>query len=83
MDSFIRNEISGKSAQEMFEAIEKYFFDDNNQSFFLIVSDNNLKHLKNENNYSKIQVHGKLLSKDKYDEIALKFKFDSKEDNVL
>ncbi|WP_281203179.1 hypothetical protein [Cytobacillus kochii] len=75
MDSFIKNEITGETAKEMFKAIEKYFFDTNNQSFFSIVSEN-LKHLEREDSYKKIKVDGKLLSKDKYDEIALKFKFD-------
>ncbi|WP_139995536.1 hypothetical protein [Kurthia sp. Dielmo] len=76
MDSFIKNEITGETAREMFEAIEKYFFDTNNQSFFSIVSEN-LKHLEHEDNYNKIEIDGKLLSKDKYDDIALKIKFDS------
>lgn len=76
MDSFIKNEITGETAREMFEAIEKYFFDTNNQSFFSIVSEN-LKHLEYEDNYNKIEIDGKLLSKDKYDDIALKIKFDS------
>ncbi len=76
MDSFIKNEITGQTAKKMFKAIEKYFFDTNNQSFFSIVSEN-LKHLELVDSYNKIKVEGKLLAKDKYDEIALKFKFDS------
>ncbi|KQL43770.1 hypothetical protein AN962_05770 [Bacillus sp. FJAT-21955] len=75
MDSFIKNEITGETAKKMFEAIEKYFFD-TNQSFFSIVSEN-LKHLEFVDSYNKINVEGKLLVRDKYDEIALKFKFDS------
>ncbi|OXS57159.1 hypothetical protein B1B00_15880 [Bacillus sp. DSM 27956] len=75
MDSFIKNEITGETAREMFEAIEKYFFDINNQSFFSIVSEN-LKHLEGRDSYKKIEVDGKLLLKSKYDEISLEFKFE-------
>ncbi|MBC2242863.1 hypothetical protein HCB25_02220 [Listeria booriae] len=75
IDSFIKNEIAGDNAIEMFGAVENYFFDDNIQSFFSIVSDN-LKHLKHEKDYNKVVVSGKLLSKDRYDDISLKFNFE-------
>lgn len=75
MDSFIKNEISGDNAVEMFGAIEKYFFDSDNQSFFSIVSEN-LKHFKNTDEFNQIEVNGKLLLKENYDEISLKFHFE-------
>lgn len=76
MDSFIKNEITDESSQYMFAAIEKYFFDSHYQSFFSIVSEN-LKHLEYEDNYNKIEVNGKLLSKQKYKDIEAKFIFDN------
>lgn len=76
MDSFIRNEITDLSSQHMFAAVEKYFFDSNYQSFFSIVSEN-LKHLEDKDNYNNVEVNGKLLSKQKYKEIELKFVFDN------
>ncbi|QWI48171.1 MULTISPECIES: hypothetical protein [Bacillus cereus group] len=74
MDSFIKNEISGDNANEMFSAIEEYFFSNDNQTFFSIVSEN-LRHLKHEKKYNKIEVDGKLLSKDMYTEISSKLTF--------
>ena len=79
MDSFIKNEITGETAREMFGAIEKYFFNINNQSFFSIVTEN-LKHLKREDTYNKVEVYGKLLSKDKYNDISMNFEFDNVEE---
>lgn len=75
MDSFIKNEISGDNAIEMFGAIEKYFFDSNNQSFFSIVSEN-LKHFENTKEYNQVEVNGKLLLKENYDKVSLKFHFE-------
>lgn len=65
MDSFIKNEITGESAKEMFGAIEKYLFDVNFQSFFSIVSDN-LVHFKYLKNYNVINLDEKLLLDKKY-----------------
>lgn len=76
MDSFIKNEITGETARKMFGAIEKYFFYIDNQSFFSIITEN-LKHLKLEDSYNKIEVNGKILSKDKYNDISMKFEFDN------
>lgn len=75
MDSFIKNEISGANAVEMFGAIEKYFLDNDNQSFFSIVSEN-LKHFNNTDEFNQIEVDGKLLLKENYDEISLQFNFE-------
>ncbi|PID05016.1 MULTISPECIES: hypothetical protein [unclassified Sporosarcina] len=74
MDSFIKNEISGDNATEMFNAIETYFFEENKQTFFSIVSEN-LKHLNAKESYNKVEVDGKLLLKEKYDEISKRFVF--------
>lgn len=75
MDSFIKNEISGDNAVEMFGAIEKYFFDNDNQSFFSIVSEN-LKHFENIEEFNQIEVNGKLLLKENYDKVSLRFHFE-------
>lgn len=72
MDSFIKNEITEDTSQLMFRAIEKHFFDNDNQSFFSIVKPN-LKHFENMKQYNTIEVNGKLLSNQKYDEVSLKF----------
>lgn len=74
MDSFIKNEISDTSEVTMFEAIDKYFFDEENQTFFSIIS-KNLKNLNPETNYHKTNLSGKMLSKEKYEEIKSKFVF--------
>lgn len=75
IDSFIKNEIAGDNAIEMFGAIEKFFFTENKQSFFSIVSDN-IKHLKFKEDYNEVLVEGKLLSKDMYEEISAKITLD-------
>lgn len=75
MDSFIKNEISDDNAVEMFGAIKNYFFDSENQVFFSIVSEN-LKHFTSIDDYNQIEVNGKLLLKEYYDKISLKFHFD-------
>lgn len=75
MDSFIKNEISDISEVKMFEAIDKYFFDEENQTFFSIIS-KNLKNLNQETNYHKTNLSGKILSKEKYEEIKTKFYFE-------
>lgn len=75
MDSFIKNEISDASEVMMFEAINKYFFDEENQTFFSIIS-KNVKNLNQETNYHKTNLSGKLLSKEKYEEIKVKFIFE-------
>ncbi|AYJ46995.1 hypothetical protein D8N35_17630 (plasmid) [Enterococcus casseliflavus] len=59
----------------MFGAIEKFFFDKNKQTFFSVISEN-LKHFNNTVSYHQIDVNGKLLLKEKYDEISLDFHFD-------
>lgn len=74
IDSFIKNEITGESSKEMFKAIEQYFFDNDNQSFFSIVSEN-LKYLEHLESYNKVKLNGRLLSKSKYQEISTKFNF--------
>ncbi|WP_088816358.1 MULTISPECIES: hypothetical protein [Listeria] len=74
MDSFIKNEISGNSATEMFNAVQNCFFDDENQTFFSIISEN-LKHFKRDEVYNKILVSGHLLTKEAYDTVSLKFNF--------
>lgn len=76
MDSFIKNEISGNNATEMFSAVENHFFDDKNQTFFSIVSEN-LKHFTRDGDHNKILVSGKLLSKEAYDTVSLKFNFEN------
>lgn len=75
MDSFIKNEISDTSEVRMFEAIDKYFFDEENQTFFSIIS-KNLKNLNKETSYHKTNLSGKILSKEKYEEIKIKFDFE-------
>lgn len=75
MDSFIKNEISDSSEVKMFEAIDKYFFDEENQTFFSIIS-KNLKNLNKETSYHKTILSGNLLSKEKYGEIKTKFDFE-------
>ncbi|UTH01168.1 hypothetical protein KFV04_01505 [Macrococcoides canis] len=59
----------------MFGAIEKYFFDNDNQSFFSIVSEN-LKHFENIEEFNQIEVNGKLLLKENYDKVSLRFHFE-------
>lgn len=59
----------------MFGAIENYFFDSDSQTFFSIVSEN-LKYFTNTDGYNQIEVNGKFLLKEYYDEISLKFHFD-------
>lgn len=76
MDSFIKNEISGANASEMFTAIEAFFFSENNQSFFSIVSEN-LRHLEHKDDYNKVSVDGKLLLASKYEDISLRFVFEN------
>lgn len=78
MDSFIKNEISDVSETKMFEAIEKYFFDENYQTFFSIIS-KNLKNLSFDEGkeYNRIILGDKLLSRGKFDIIRKKFEFES------
>lgn len=68
IDSFIKNEITTESAKQMFIAIEKYLFTNENQVFFSLVKQNK-QHLNNLDEYKIIDVGNRVLSKDKYEEV--------------
>jgi len=69
MDSFIKNEISGDTAEALFSAIEKYFLPLKNQVFFSMVTDN-LKYLTDTKNYRTIQIEEHLLNEENYESIS-------------
>lgn len=69
MDSFIKNEISGDTAEALFSAIEKYFLPLKNQVFFSMVTDN-LKYLTDTKKYRIIQIEEHLLNQDNYELIS-------------
>lgn len=70
MDSFIKNEISGETAKELFSAISKYFLPLKNQIFFSIVNDN-LKYLEIKEEYKIIQVEEHLLNEKDYKKLSI------------
>lgn len=74
MDSFIKNEISIKSLEEMFKVIEDYFFSENTQSFFSIIQ-GNIKYLKNYKSYERIDIGETILREDCYNDIKEKINF--------
>ena len=65
MDSFIKNEISKESLKIMLKAVEDYFFSFDNQSFFSIIEDN-IQYLENIDEYNKVYIGDRILSKEKY-----------------
>ncbi|PKE48585.1 hypothetical protein [Macrococcoides caseolyticum] len=74
IDSFIKNEISGENASEMFGAIENNFFNSGNQTFFSIISEN-LKHFSNTGKFNFIEINEKLLNQDNFIEVSKRFDF--------
>ncbi|KQU24470.1 hypothetical protein ASG65_17730 [Bacillus sp. Leaf13] len=60
MDSFIKNETTTNSKQEMFKLVSEHFFKLNNQIFFSIVKEN-LKYLDNIENYHIISLDKPIL----------------------
>lgn len=69
MDSFIKNEISGETAKELFSAINKYFLPLKNQVFFSIVTDN-LKYLDDKEKYQVIQIEDHILNEKDYEVLS-------------
>lgn len=67
MDSFIKNESEASSLKPMFEAVEKYFFDSDKQSFFSLV-DQNAQFLDNAEKYNILRIQGRILSQKYYSE---------------
>lgn len=65
MDSFIKNESEASTLKPMFEAVEKYFFDSEKQSFFSLV-DQNTQFLDNAEKYNILRIEGRILSQKYY-----------------
>ncbi|MBG9979435.1 hypothetical protein [Facklamia lactis] len=71
MDSFIKNEIDEKNEIELFSAINRFFFDENFQTFFSVIG-RNYKYLKNEEKFHIVNIGSKLLTREKYNEVSAK-----------
>lgn len=67
MDSFIKNESEESTLKPMFEAVEKFFFDSEKQSFFSLV-DANKQFLHNTKKYNVLKMDDRILSKKYYSE---------------
>jgi len=73
IDSFIRSEVDGDNQKEMFSAISKYFLDLNSQTFFTVLNEN-LKYVKNYDQYNKIYINEKpILKHESYEEHTVEF----------
>jgi len=73
IDSFIRSEVDGDNQKEMFSAIGKYFLDLNSQTFFTVLNEN-LKYIKNYDQYNKIYIDEKpILKHEDYEEHTAEF----------
>jgi len=69
MDSFIKNEISGDTAETLFSTIERFFLPLKTQVFFSMVTDN-LKYLADVKDCHIIQIEDHLLKEENYETIS-------------
>nr|DAR08310.1 MAG TPA: chromosome segregation ATPase [Caudoviricetes sp.] len=79
LDSIIFSEITTENLENMFKAVEEYFFNLNNQIFFTMVKDN-CKYINIESYYTIILKDGeRLLNDNHFEEHKKEFRFIKKE----